>query len=180
MENSICWFWWYILVWFIFCPRAGRAFLFCLPHKKETKKVTTAEKPGLILRSGNYPLASGQGLPVSWSFIQDRTIPMLQSGCKHPWTSQRTRQAFPICFIYRYFIISPLTCKDFHDDDYIFYVSRLSFTIKQKTGWCSRFTDSSGGVILSFGQKNKNSGTLYEIFFNHPIGKSFLGYLMLR
>jgi len=49
----------------LFCPQAGQAFLFCLPHKKETKKVTTAEKPGLILRLGHYPLAGGQGLPVS-------------------------------------------------------------------------------------------------------------------
>jgi len=53
-----------ILVFIMLCPKAGRALLFCLPHKKEAKKVTTCEKPGLILRAGHYPLASGQGLPV--------------------------------------------------------------------------------------------------------------------
>jgi len=95
-----------------FCLQAGRVFLFCLPLKKEMpksaissklvkrhKKVTTCEKVGLILRAGHYPLASGQGLPVF------RAIPMLQSGCKHTWTSRRTGQACPICFAFRYFII---------------------------------------------------------------------------
>jgi len=56
----------------IVCPKAGRALLFCLPHKKEAKKFTTCEKPGLILRAGHAPLASGQGLPVPDSY-RDRT-----------------------------------------------------------------------------------------------------------